>query len=149
MTARARSALSFHAFAAGCQAGAFLLSLATANAQTPLPAPRSGAKPTVTTKAQKSAPSKPGAKPQAPPPPPAAATSPAPKAAPPVAPTTVDSAPKLPPLPPIDTSKPPPMLPRASREKMRACAEEWDDLKRRTRVGELTWRVFATKCLTR
>ncbi|MFM8646619.1 MAG: hypothetical protein ACKOB7_02370, partial [Methylocystis sp.] len=35
----------------------------------------------------------------------------------------------LPPLPPIDTTKPPPMLPRASREQMHACAEQWREMK--------------------
>jgi len=60
------------------------------------------------------------------------------------------AAPKiLTPEPPIDTSVPPPLLPRASRERMRACAEEWDELKRNTKVGLPMWREFASKCLTR
>ncbi|WP_363348108.1 hypothetical protein [Methylocystis echinoides] len=56
---------------------------------------------------------------------------------------------RLQPLPPIDTSTPPPLLPRASRERMRACAEEWDQMKRRGTAGLPTWREFATQCLTR
>ncbi|MGJ0509487.1 MAG: hypothetical protein ACR652_20665 [Methylocystis sp.] len=55
----------------------------------------------------------------------------------------------LPPLPPLDTSVPPPMLPRASRERMRACANEWDQMKRKSTAGLPTWREFATGCLTR
>jgi hypothetical protein len=145
--------LSLRAFIVGCQAGAFLLSPSALHAQPPVPAPRAAATSAVKTKAQKPAPAKPAPskpatkQPTAPPPP--QATTPAPRSGASVTPAIGESAPKLPPMPPIDTSKPPPSLPRASREKMRACAEEWDELKRRTRVGELTWRVFATKCLTR
>jgi hypothetical protein len=51
--------------------------------------------------------------------------------------------------PGIDTSKPPPLLPRAPRERMRACAEQWIDLKQKSRVGLPMWRDFAAKCLTR
>jgi hypothetical protein len=57
--------------------------------------------------------------------------------------------PKLPPLPPIDAATPPPMLPRASRERMRACAEEWDETKRNAKAPLPLWREFATRCLTR
>jgi len=64
--------------------------------------------------------------------------------APPVAPQQ-----KLAPLPPVDTSVPPPMLPRASRERMRACAEEWEKKKRAATAGLPMWRDFATGCLTR
>ncbi len=56
---------------------------------------------------------------------------------------------KLPPLPPVDTSTPPPLLPRASRERMRACAEEWEKMKRATKTTLPMWREFATGCLTR
>lgn len=52
-------------------------------------------------------------------------------------------------LPPVDTSTPPPMLPRASRERMRACAEEWEKHKRASRAALPLWRNFATECLTR
>jgi hypothetical protein len=41
------------------------------------------------------------------------------------------------------------MLPRAPRERMRACAEEWDKLKRTTKANLPMWREFATRCLTR
>jgi hypothetical protein len=51
--------------------------------------------------------------------------------------------------PPVDTSQPPPTLPRAAREKMRACAEEWDRMKRESKEGLPMWRDFATECLTR
>lgn len=51
--------------------------------------------------------------------------------------------------PEIDTSKPPPLLPRAPRERMRACAEQWIELKQKSRVGLQMWRDFAAKCLTR
>ncbi len=69
----------------------------------------------------------------------------APKAPPPAA---------LAPVPPhtsapVDTSQPPPSLPRAPREKMRACAEEWDKMKRESNSGLPMWRDFATDCLTR
>jgi hypothetical protein len=32
---------------------------------------------------------------------------------------------------------------------MRACAEEWDRMKRESKEGLPTWRDFATECLTR
>jgi hypothetical protein len=32
---------------------------------------------------------------------------------------------------------------------MRACAEEWDQMKRRGIAGLPTWREFASQCLTR
>jgi hypothetical protein len=51
--------------------------------------------------------------------------------------------------PGIDTSKPPPLLPRAPRERMRACAEQWIELKQKSRIGLPMWRDFAAKCLTR
>lgn len=86
---------------------------------------------------------------------PAEANRPAPRpkptdeTAPPTATSPSAGAKKLAPEPPIDTSKPPPLLPRASREQMRACAEEWDALKRKTKTGLPMWRDFATECLTR
>jgi hypothetical protein len=57
--------------------------------------------------------------------------------------------PRLAPLPPVDPSTPPPLLPRASRERMRACAEEWDKMKRATTSALPMWREFAIGCLTR
>lgn len=53
----------------------------------------------------------------------------------------------LSPAPTIDASKPPPLLPRAPRERMRACAEEWIALKHKSRSGLPMWRDFAAKCL--
>lgn len=47
----------------------------------------------------------------------------------------------------IDTSKPPPSLPRASRMRMRACAEEWTRKKLITKSDLPRWREFATGCL--
>jgi hypothetical protein len=51
-------------------------------------------------------------------------------------------------FPPPDVSKPPPMLPGASREKMRACADEWSKLKMEQNAPPL-WRDFAGRCLSR
>ena len=53
----------------------------------------------------------------------------------------------LPPLPPIDTSKPPPMLPRASREQMHACADQWHEMKMSPTQNLPMWRHFAARCL--
>ena len=53
----------------------------------------------------------------------------------------------LPPLPPIDTTKPPPMLPRASREQMHACAEQWQEMKMSSTQDLPMWRHFAARCL--
>jgi len=50
---------------------------------------------------------------------------------------------------PPDTSMPPPRLPPASREKMRACAVEWAKLKLETHGPLPLWRDFAGECLTR
>lgn len=50
---------------------------------------------------------------------------------------------------PIDTSVPPPLLPRASRVRMRACAEEWSKKKLLARNDLPRWRDFATVCLSR
>ncbi len=55
---------------------------------------------------------------------------------------------KLTNLPPPDTTRPPPMLPQATREKMRECANEWARLKMETRGSLPMWRDFAGKCLT-
>lgn len=53
----------------------------------------------------------------------------------------------LPPLPPIDTTKPPPMLPRASREQMHVCADQWRELKMSSTQDLPMWRHFAARCL--
>jgi len=51
--------------------------------------------------------------------------------------------------PPVDTTRPPPSLPRAPRQKMRACAEEWQLIKGESKGSLPMWRDFATECLTR
>ena len=63
------------------------------------------------------------------------------------APTAPAPASPLPPLPPVDTTKPPPMLPRASREQMHACAEQWHELKMSSTQDLPMWRHFAARCL--
>lgn len=63
------------------------------------------------------------------------------------APATPPPATPLPPLPPIDTTKPPPMLPRASREQMHACAEQWHEMKMSSTQDLPMWRHFAARCL--
>jgi hypothetical protein len=55
---------------------------------------------------------------------------------------------QLTPESPVDTSSPPPSLPRASRMRMRACAEEWTRKKLLTRSNLPRWRDFATACLS-
>jgi hypothetical protein len=55
----------------------------------------------------------------------------------------------LTPLPPPDTAKPPPRLPEASREKMRACAIEWSKLKLEAKNPMPLWRDFGAQCLKR
>jgi hypothetical protein len=52
-------------------------------------------------------------------------------------------------LPPLDTSSPPPSLPRAPRERMRSCATQWLKLRQERQTSGTTWREFATQCLTR
>ena len=52
-------------------------------------------------------------------------------------------------LPPPDTTKPPPRLPEAPREKMRACALEWSKLKLEARDPMPSWRDFGARCLKR
>ncbi|BDV38856.1 hypothetical protein DSM21852_21090 [Methylocystis bryophila] len=52
-------------------------------------------------------------------------------------------------LPPPDTATPPPRLPEASREKMRACAIEWSKLKLEARDPMPLWRDFGAQCLKR
>lgn len=73
----------------------------------------------------------------------------APRTSPDAARAPVAAPQHLAPTPAVDTSAPPPSLPRASRERMRACAEEWEGKKRATKVGLPMWRDFATECLKR
>jgi hypothetical protein len=42
-----------------------------------------------------------------------------------------------------------PALPAASRARTRDCGREWQEMKRSGQAKELTWRDFATRCLTR
>lgn len=42
-----------------------------------------------------------------------------------------------------------PSLPAASRARMRDCGHEWQEMKRTGQAKALTWRDFATQCLTR
>lgn len=104
--------------------------------KTPASKPETAKAPRAKTEPPKPAASAPAAQPH----PPAAS------AAPPAAPVQPRA---LAPLPPLDTSVPPPLLPRASRERMRACADEWNVMKRKSIAGLPTWREFATGCLTR
>lgn len=133
----------------GALLGASLFAAAPAFAQqTQSAAPRQSQSQAAKTKApangaQKPPATKPGtSKPSAPTTPQGAVKQP--PAAPPA-----DAGAALAPLPPIDTSTPPPMLPRASRERMRICAEEWEKHKRASRAAQPLWRNFATECLTR
>jgi hypothetical protein len=132
-------------------AGVCALALAPAVAQqtAPPPAPRAApSKPKTPTAKPESA--KAGRANGAPPKPAPAAPSSATKPAPSPAPSPAPAQPRaLPALPPLDTSVPPPLLPRASRERMRACADEWNVMKRKSISGLPTWRDFATGCLTR
>jgi hypothetical protein len=50
---------------------------------------------------------------------------------------------------PRDTERVFPALPAASRARMRDCGREWQEMKRTGQAKELTWRDFATQCLTR
>lgn len=52
-------------------------------------------------------------------------------------------------LPPPDTTRPPPRLPEAPREKMRACALEWSKLKLEAHDPMPLWRDFGAQCLKR
>ena len=52
-------------------------------------------------------------------------------------------------LPPPDTTRPPPRLPEAPREKMRACALEWSKLKLEAHDPMPLWREFGAQCLKR
>jgi hypothetical protein len=52
-------------------------------------------------------------------------------------------------LPPQATETVLPSLPATSRARMRDCGREWQEMKRTGQAKELTWRDFATQCLTR
>jgi hypothetical protein len=52
-------------------------------------------------------------------------------------------------LPPQVTDTVFPSLPATSRARMRDCGREWQEMKRTGHAKELTWRDFATQCLTR
>jgi hypothetical protein len=107
--------------------------LATAVVAAPQPAP-SGDRPHVVARRAPRAPAPPRRPPeQRAPQPPAVEAPPA----------------TAPELPPLDTSAPPPSLPRASRERMRQCATQWMKIKQEGRAGGTSWRDFATRCLTR
>jgi len=113
---------------------ASLCALATAVVAAPQPAPSSDRPPHVAARRAPRTPAPPRRPPeQRAPQPPAAETPPA---APPQ-------------LPPLDTTTPPPSLPRASRERMRQCAMQWMKIKQEGRAGGTSWREFATRCLTR
>jgi hypothetical protein len=66
-----------------------------------------------------------------------------------IAPTS-PSAQEKPPQPPAshDSEAVFPSLPAASRSRMRDCGREWQEMKKTGQAKELTWRDFATKCLT-
>lgn len=117
------------------------------NAPKPAPskstAQRSGATPRKSS--AKAAAPPPSAKQRAP----AKVTDPTTAKAAPASPPAPPAQTRLAPLPPVDTSTPPPVLPRASRERMRACAEEWEKKKRASTSALPMWREFATGCLTR
>lgn len=68
-------------------------------------------------------------------------------AAPQSAPAPAQAAHPVDTLPPIDPDHPP-MLPAASRARMRACGKEWEAMKMAGKDG-IGWRAFATQCLTR
>jgi hypothetical protein len=67
-----------------------------------------------------------------------------------IAPTS-PAAPEKPPHPPAspDSERVFPSLPAASRSRMRDCGREWQEMKKTGQAKELTWRDFATRCLTR
>ena len=57
------------------------------------------------------------------------------------------TAPTVDQLPPLDPDHPP-VLPPASRVRMRECGKEWEAMKMAGK-DEIGWRAFATACLTR
>ncbi|MDE2362240.1 MAG: hypothetical protein KGM42_06140 [Hyphomicrobiales bacterium] len=76
-----------------------------------------------------------------------APAKPAPPKAPAGAPATGNATQDPRTLPPIDPDHPP-VLPDASRERMRDCGREWEAMKMAGK-DEGGWRAFATRCLTR
>jgi hypothetical protein len=112
---------------------ASLCALATAVAAAPQPTPSSDRQPHVAARRAPRAPTPPRRPPE----------QRAPQPAPEAPPATQRE------LPPLDTSVPPPSLPRAPRERMRQCALQWMKIKQEGRAGGTSWREFATRCLTR
>ncbi|OAI28729.1 hypothetical protein A1351_11590 [Methylosinus sp. R-45379] len=113
---------------------ASLCALATAVVAAPQPQPASERPPHAAARRATRAPAPPRRPPeQRAPQPPAVETPPAPPQE----------------LPPLDTSTPPPSLPRASRERMRQCATQWMKIRQEGRTAGTSWREFATRCLTR
>ncbi len=144
------------AAAAICAMAAFGASLAQGQPAATTPTPPNRAAPAQLKQRQSAPTPAPDQQKQKPTPPrrpaspqqPAGATVHAPTSAPKATPAAV--APVPPNMSaPVDTSQPPPSLPRAPRDKMRACAEEWDKMKRESNSGLPMWRDFATDCLTR
>ncbi|MBG0811798.1 hypothetical protein IY145_20835 [Methylosinus sp. H3A] len=115
-----------------CAAIVASLCMLTTAVAAPQPAPSSDRPPHVAARRAPRAPAPPRRPPEQ--------RAPQPAEAPPAAP---------PELPPLDTSAPPPSLPRAPRERMRQCAMQWMKIKQEGRVGGTSWREFATRCLTR
>ena len=52
-----------------------------------------------------------------------------------------------PPAADADVLPPPFTLPKASRDRMRACGHKWESMKEAGTTGDDIWRDFATKCL--
>ncbi len=155
VAAEERSSVRFTILVAGLLCGAYVVAPASAMAQQrPASAPRDTKTPKTTTPkttpapAQQASPGKAAPTGRA-----KALKEPARGAGPNIQQTAPAPAPptqpKLAPLPPVDASAPPPSLPRAPRERMRACAEEWTAFKQKTKSALPMWREFATGCLTR
>jgi hypothetical protein len=71
---------------------------------------------------------------------------------PPAAPSTTPSTPPAP--APVDLQAPldpdhPPMLPQASRARMRECGRAWEAVKKAGKDVDIGWRAYATDCLSR
>jgi hypothetical protein len=65
----------------------------------------------------------------------------------PKSPSTQEKPPQPPASPNSETLFP--SLPAVSRGRMRDCGREWQEMKKTGQAKELTWRDFATGCLTR
>jgi hypothetical protein len=147
------SSLSRLARALAIAAGALLaasVSFAQVKPATPTPPTRARSGPAQQKQRTPSPPQEPARQPRATRPPTVVSPTPSAKPAPQTPRPPGGDALSPPQAPPaVDTSQPPPTLPRAPREKMRACAEEWDRMKRESKDGLPMWRDFATQCLTR